>query len=105
MNLYQFTLPVYTNNRDSYEKAHAFFQEYVLKTVGGYTDHGQVDGYWKNAEGREFRDRNRIYTVATTPAIQDNLIAKAFDLFPDQEAIYSAQIGEATITMRQTKAI
>lgn len=42
-------------------------------------------------------------TVACEPIQRDLLLERAFELFPDQKAIFVAEIGEATIYEREIK--
>lgn len=100
MRLYQFTLPVRTNAGLSYELARKTFEREALKLAGGYTAPQSFKrGVWRGAE-RDYKEEVAEYTVACEPATFKALLAVAFEAFPDQEALFTADLGPATIHTR-----
>lgn len=104
MKLYQFTLPIHSNNGLSYELARKQWAAEALKLAGGVTAPLTFrEGTWKG-EDRDYRELVAEYTVACTPKVYDALLAFAFDKFPDQEAIFTVELGEAAINSRPKAA-
>lgn len=101
MRLYQFTLPCHTNAGLSYAQARKDWEAYALTYAGGFTrPQAFSDGVWKNTEGNTYKDVVIPYHVACDRIEFVTLLAHAFHLFPDQEAIFTADLGEATIHPR-----
>lgn len=100
MRLYQFTLPVRTNAGLSYELARKRFEAAALKEAGGYTAPQSFKrGVWRGSE-RDYKEEVAEYTVACELPVFKKLLAVAFEQFPDQEAIFTADLGPATIHAR-----
>jgi len=90
MKVYQFIIP---------ENGHLEWAKTALHAAGGITDFGLVVGKWLN-DGATYRDINRHYQVACSRVVADFLIARAFEVFPNEKAIYVARIGKAKIIPR-----
>lgn len=104
MKLYQFTLPIHSNQGLSYELARKRWAAQALKLAGGVTAPLTFrEGTW-TGEDRTYKELVAEYTVACTPAVYDDLLSFAFDQFPDQEAIFTVEIGEASINARPAAA-
>lgn len=101
MKLYQFNLPTNTNGGLSYELARKAWEKVALEAAGGYTLAGFSTGVWKG-EARIYKETMAIYTVACAPGVLATLEAAFWRLFPDQEALFVADLGPAYITQRPT---
>lgn len=100
MRLYLFTLPVRTNAGLSCELARKRWAAFALKTCGGVTEPQAFNkGVWDSGE-TTYREEVAEYKVATDKATFAKLLAYAFEQFPDQEAIFTADLGEASINVR-----
>ena len=101
MNLYEILLPVEDNSGFDLREPHRRFAVFLLETAGGYTVDTERTGAWRDPKGNVILDRVRPYRVAGPNSLQWRMIVeRAFELFPDQEAIFHAKIGEATIEDR-----
>lgn len=103
MNLYQFLIPTHDNAGNSHEKPRAAFEKAMLEVAGGFTELPQCRGQWKDNHGKIHKDDVIPYNVAIesmSATTIDSLVAKAFELFSDQKAIYYAHIGNAAIIDR-----
>lgn len=100
MPIYGIKLPL----QDNAGRSTAFdihdFASFVLDTVGGYTDAGEQCGVWRDDSGEVYRDTVHAFEVACNPEQWASIVAKAFECFPDQLAIYTANLGEAAIINR-----
>ena len=71
------------------------FEDYLLRTVGGFTRRGDVEGAWRSPEGVTMRDHSRAYTL-TLPeehaAIQMLLVSDYIKSHFRQEAAFVEQI-------------
>lgn len=104
MKLYQFTLPTHDNRGLTYELARKRWAAQAVKLAGGVTAPLTFrEGTWKG-EDREFKETVAEYTVACDELTYAALLAFAFDNFPDQEAIFTAELGEAAINSRPKAA-
>jgi hypothetical protein len=100
MKLYEILLPV-TNG---YAR-HMEFREYVSQVVGGYTQCPTVDGSWLNPFSKKYElDKLVPYRVATTATMWRLIVRKAFELFPEEDAIMHSELGNATIENRRNAA-
>lgn len=104
MNLYEIALPERDNSCGQLAEAHWLWRKAALDLAGGYTERPTGYGFWRDNGGMVFEDRMVSYRVACEPDVWAKLVAKAFDLFPDQVAIFHAQLGTATIEYRKTEA-
>jgi hypothetical protein len=103
--LYLFTLPVRTNAGLTCELARKRWSAEALKLCGGVTEPQAFNrGVWDNGDGQTYKEEVAEYKVAATAAQYKALLACAFDNFPDQEAIFTADLGEAYINVRAKDA-
>ena len=102
MKYFEIILPLADNKGRLVPQRHKLFQDYALTNAGGLTIvGGEHAGLWSDERtGRIYRDALAIYRVATTDEIFAQIVAEAFRLFSDQEAIFHAEIGTATIASR-----
>lgn len=99
-SLYQFNLPTNTNGGLSYELARKSWELEALKLAGGYTlAPGFASGVWKG-ESRTYKETMAIYSVACEPRVAAALEDAFWRLFPDQEALFCADLGPASILTR-----
>jgi hypothetical protein len=104
MRLYLFTLPVRTNAGLSCELARKRWAADALKLAGGVTEPlAFAKGVWEG-DGLTYREEVAEYKVACDKPVFAKLLASAFANFPDQEAIFTADLGEATIHARPAVA-
>lgn len=104
MRLYQFTLPTHDNKGLSYETARKRWERHAIAAAGGITRNDiPQSGVWMDG-GREYRETVMHYTVACEASTFKLLLAHAFECFPDQLAIMTADLGTATIHNRPKKA-
>lgn len=104
MKLYQFTLPTHTNAGLSYELARKRWEAHAIAAAGGITKApGFSEGVWRSG-GRDYRETVALYTVACEPATFKLLLAHAFDMFPDQLAIFTVELGNANVNERPLAA-
>lgn len=99
--LYLFTLPVRTNAGLTCELSRKRWAGEALKLCGGVTEPQSFNrGVWDNGDGQTYREEVAEYKVACTPKQYATLLDAAFREFPDQEAIFTADLGEAFINTR-----
>jgi hypothetical protein len=99
--LYQFVLPDVANDGvTDYSDARRAFERDALSIAGGYTYLGTAIGAWQD-KGRVFHERNHVYHVAADAKAAARLTNAAFDRFPDQYAIYRAEIGKGAMVERR----
>lgn len=107
----EIALPARTNDAlKSYHLEHASFKDWLLTTVGGYTELSPADGAWRD-NGRDYRDRMYCYRIALplgadgthqkADKLRKAIVDKAFALFHDQIAIFVQDVGPATIHRRK----
>lgn len=98
MNLYQFALPLKTNDGSaSYERQLLIWEELAIDE-GGFTNLGDRSGAWRDDKtGVVYRETMRGYQFAGTVSAAYRLLDAAKALFPDQLAFYLASIGAAEI--------
>lgn len=100
ISLVQFNLPTNTNAGLSYELARKSWELEALKLAGGYTlAPGFSQGVWKG-ESRTYKESVAIYTVACEPRVAAALEDAFWRLFPDQETLFVADLGPASIITR-----
>ncbi len=103
MNLYQIALPHVDNSMRTTEPKREAWLRRVLKKAGGYTKLGVRDGVWRDPQsGQVFDERMHWFSVACAPDVMGQLMQDAFELFPDQKAIFLAKVGTAEIVERPT---
>lgn len=99
--LYEIALPALDNAGKSYANAHMEYRRFLLMAFGGYTKAPTADGAWRDpATGRIYRDKMTSYRILWPCTDMPNLIDKAFELFPDQVALFVSEIGTAEIVPR-----
>lgn len=103
MHLYRFTLPTHTNAGLSYELARKGFSREALTVAGGFTEQPIAQGVWEG-DARTYRETVVSYDVATNEEGSAKLLAAAFRLFPDQEALFVADLGPCAIHSRPAAA-
>ena len=104
MRLYEFTIPTHDNAGRSYEQARKRWEAHAIAAAGGLTiQPGFAQGVWVD-DGKEYRDQVTQYRVACEESTFKLLLAHAFECFPDQLAIFTADLGEATIHERPKAA-
>ena len=103
MKLYQFNLPLYDNAGKSCERAHIDFKSACKMYAGGYTVQGTnaVGEWYCTDDGNTYKDEIVIYQVAVDAKGFKRILEEAFNSFPDQLAIFTAIVGEATIHARK----
>lgn len=101
MKLYLFTLPVRTNAGLSYELARKRWADKALKLAGGVTVPLSFKQSVYQGQERTYKEEVAEYTVACEPDVFKALLAFAFEQFVDQEAIFTADLGPATIHKRE----
>jgi hypothetical protein len=114
MNLYQITLPAFAKLSDAsphvdewrktmLEKA-VEWRKTVLEKAGGYTQLNAAQGAWidetHDTRRHPISDILTVYQIACEPAAWRAIVAKAFECFPNEKAIFWAQIGDATVEFR-----
>lgn len=100
MNLYQFTLPTHTNAGQSYETQRKAWELAAIAAAGGITRPTSFsEGVWIYA-GREYRESVCEYKVACDERTFKQLLDEAFLLFPDQKAIFTVELGTASVNER-----
>jgi hypothetical protein len=105
LNLYRYFLPLATNAGLSTERARKAWEAEALKVAGGYTLNAFADGVWQGEGGKVYKDRIAPYDVATDREGAAKLTEAWFKAFPDQEALFVAKLGEATILPRELAAL
>ena len=108
MNLYQINLPHHRQylglDMQKAQNAHKAFRAEVRRIVGDLTRLPTVQGEWLDLGGRVYEDQCIPYQIACTSEEWREIVTHAFRLFPDQLAIFHAQIGVATIELRKKPA-
>ncbi len=102
MKYFELVLPLADNKGRLIPQHHKILQDYILTNAGGLTIlAGGSTGLWVDErKATVYRDSLAIYRVATTDEIFAQIVAEAFRLFSDQETIFHAEIGNATIAGR-----
>lgn len=95
---YEIALPLAANDGADYAQALTAWEASALSIAGGFTRRPDGEGTWQDPkDGTVYRDTMRSYRIACTAVQFDALVALAFELFPDQVGLFTAQIGTATI--------
>jgi hypothetical protein len=107
MNVYQIALPASLDSTPSPAGGYLGCQlvskwvEHALKFAAGYTYLGKRLGAWRDEDtGDLFTEQMHWYEVACDRDVWDVLVAYAFQLFPNELAIYTARVGECEIIVR-----
>lgn len=109
MNFYQINAPVFTNDGlRSYEAQRGSFETFLNTTAGGFTRHSLANGFshgewYDEVTKRTHREPVVLYYVACQAHQFDAIVEKWFELFSDQEAVFTAKIGAARIIRRPAK--
>lgn len=104
MDLYEVTIPTEDNAGQSMREAHAAFGLWLIESFGGFTS-WRTHGAWQDA-GRSYVEASITYRVAIREAqcpgdaAVPHIAAQALAIFPDQLAVYIAQVGTAAIIAR-----
>lgn len=100
MRLYQFNLPHHTNDvQHNYAAERMEWCKRAVSLTGSCNTLGDAFGQWQDG-AKLYREHMHIYQVAGSPQDAQMLLADAFKLFPDQKAIFYAEIGTANIVAR-----
>lgn len=102
MRYYEIHVPQNDNAGRSYESALVEFRDYLLNVCGGYHRLDPVQGAWRD-NGKNYVETMIPFHVACEPETFAKVLAQAFRIFHDQLAIFTAEIGAATIHERETK--
>jgi len=82
-------------------RSHGLFKAAMLQEAGGYSEVARnVLGQWQDETGRVYTDYSAVYSVACHYDVFMLLLARAWELFPDQEALFWVELGEAHISHR-----
>jgi hypothetical protein len=102
MKLHQILVPIRDNNGESYVAERRFFEIQLLEIAGGFTRDGdEKHGAWRNeGDGKVYRETNASYKVACDDSQWKKVIACAFNLFSDQAALFTAEVGIGTVHAR-----
>jgi len=101
MQLHTIKLPIATNDGASYGEALAGFENDALVLAGGYTSLPLQQGAWRDPKsGTVYKEWVQPYEVACDADTWADLVNCAFRLFPDQLAIFTADLGTADILER-----
>lgn len=103
MRQFQILLPVSDNKGAGLSSALSAFEAQALSVAGGFTDVGQVRGVWEGPDKR-YVDTLRDYRIACEPAQFQSLLDAAHILFPDQQALFCADLGDAWLSEPAVKA-
>jgi hypothetical protein len=103
MRQFQILLPLTDNKGTGLSSALSAFEAQALSIAGGFTDAGQVRGVWEGPD-RRYTDQLRDYRVACEPAQFQSILDAAHILFPDQHAIFAADLGDAWVSDSALKA-
>ena len=104
MKLYEIAIPLCNNAGLSTTPERKAWEKTVLKLSGGYTRLPAADGAWGDDSGKVFLDRVYSYRLACSAEVFAAVLAEAFRVFSDQLAIFTAEIGTATIHERKKEA-
>lgn len=102
MRLYQFNLPTHTNEGRNTEQARKNWALEALERAGGFTELPRARGVWRGDE-RDYDEGVIAYQVACSDDVRGQLLDAAFLYFPDQEAIFFADLGPASIVVRASR--
>lgn len=103
IKLYQFAIPTNTNEGLSYELSRKAFENTALREAGGYTQlSGFAQGVWLSVgpPERAIKGQLALYHVAALPEVADKLVEAFWPLFPDQQALFIAELGPAYVHNR-----
>lgn len=104
MKSFLLALPLADNSGKGTDAAHATFQKIALGIAGGYTKRPSGEGAWQDpADGRVYYDRMVPYIFACERQTFDQIVRLAFDLFPDQVALFTQELGAVDIVSRPAK--
>jgi hypothetical protein len=100
MKDHEILLPITDNDGRSMFHSLYAFENYALCMAGGFTKCSPVEGVWRNAALESVTDNLIPYRVMCSPIQWNLLVKRAFELWPDQEAIFHVEFGDATIATR-----
>lgn len=111
MRHFLFILPqLHNDGRKNYEASHKAFALFASAECGGLTKHATAQGLWIGENQRQFNENVTCYTLAISGDAGEvdlafaRILRKAWELFPDQEALFSADLGTATVHQRPEAA-
>lgn len=96
MKLFEVQTPVTT------ELARRDFEDDLLSVSGGLSDRGEVQGSWLSGD-IFYQEPMRAYHVATTDHTAEELASMVMRWFPDEVAVYVAEIGTAGVFNRPAR--
>jgi hypothetical protein len=95
MKLYEIQVPMCTNNGTPYGATIDEFAHAIVKLVGGCSKRPSVHGMWEN-NGELYSEAMVPFHIACEKSEFQAIISLAFEVFPDQISIFTAEVGEAT---------
>lgn len=98
--LWRIALPAFSNAGATYAPELSMWEDRALNIAGGVTRFPVAQGAWKAPDGKVYRDVMVGFETACSDEQFGALVSAACELFPDQEAFFTAHIGEATIVDR-----
>lgn len=99
---YEILIPRLTNSGARYQNnEHGRFEDAVFRAAGGFSALPEVAGAWRNSNGKAFWECMIPYRIMCHEQTMQQLIAEAFRLFGDQEAIFCADIGHGHVYTRE----
>lgn len=100
MKLWRIALPAFTNGGVNTSAELAAWADKALDIAGGVTRFPCAVRCREAPDGKVYRDVMVSFEVLCTDEQFGALVTAACDLFPDQEAFFTAHVGEATIVDR-----
>ncbi len=89
-------VPKFSNEHVAFTDANFLtFERFLVDLCRGFTRHGDVEGAWKNKEGRIYRDQSRLYSVAVPIDLADQVAATIGEVVRrafSQEAAFIEQV-------------
>lgn len=101
LKLFEIQLPQRDNAGRYCTLALQAFEQYALTIAGGFSRCPPVEGAWQElGMAKVYSDTMIPYRIASTDRGFKQIREHAFQLFPDQIAIFTAELGTAEITYR-----
>lgn len=102
MRLYRFHMPDTSNSGACYLEGRERFKRECLRLAGGYTEHAIAQGAWRDEAAKaDYIEYVWPIDVAVEDgkgeATRRRLVTLFKECFPDQLAVFSAEIGQAWI--------
>lgn len=101
MKAYEIMLPLKDNSGKDLNRVHGTFQKLALAIARGYTKRPSVEGAYEDTKtGMVYYDRLIPYLFACDRATFEQVKLLAFNLFPDQIALYWHEVEGVVIERR-----